>query len=202
MVLFPALSRQSSNRFHCIVCVIGGPRHQLQVWTMLEKILWLFSLHLSACVSEQLRERARDLLWACIVFTPQFECVVPTPRQNDAFSSIGGPDSNPDSASVETLSLYPQWENWSMCPTSHNLHEVKRFEGGVCVLFIQWGMVTPGWCGTVGRTGLGVYCSLATVQEQNIISNTFTQWECSEYCSTYFERKDYILYVVCKCILK
>ncbi len=127
MVLFPTLAWQSSNRFHCIVCILEGSRHQLQVWTMLEKLVRLCSLHLSACVSEQLRERARDLLWACIVsvYPSVWVCVMPTLRQNDAFSSIGGPGSNP--TSVETLSLSPQWENWSMCPTSHSLHEVKRF---------------------------------------------------------------------------
>lgn len=124
---FPPLVCQSTNRFQCFVCILGGSRHQLQVWTMSEKLVQLFSLCLSVCACLYSWERARDLLWACIVsvYPSVWLCVVPTLRQNDAFSSIGGPGSNP--ASVERLSLSPQWKNWSMCPTSHSLHEVKRF---------------------------------------------------------------------------
>lgn len=89
-----------------------------------QKLVQLFSL----CTAERLGE----LLWACIVsvYPAVWLCVVPTLRQNDAFSSIGGPGSNP--ASVEMLSLSPQRKNWSMCPTSKTLHEVKRFLFLVC----------------------------------------------------------------------
>lgn len=59
MILFPTLAWQSSNRFYCIVCILVGLRHQLQGWKMLEKLAWLFSLHLSVCVLVQLRESER-----------------------------------------------------------------------------------------------------------------------------------------------
>lgn len=67
---FPPLVCQSTNRFQCFVCVLEGSRHQLQVWTMSEKLVQLFSLCLSVCACLYSWERARDLLWACIVCLP------------------------------------------------------------------------------------------------------------------------------------
>lgn len=138
----------------------------------------IFSLSFSLCVSVQLRESERFIvgmyclclplsLTVCRANTETEWCILLNRRSRQQSCQCGDAVSFSTVKELKHVPYKPQL-TWGE-EVSVFLPE-KCFCANVCCLCV----VTPLWFGTVGRTGLSIYCISAKVQEQTSISNTLT----------------------------